>query len=101
MAFTMFSLGALFAPLHGLFAPSVRPAAIAAVRPAIELRPAVFRNRGRLPRPLAAGNCRKPVRPLRVFRGAADAAAPAARMAISGTMDDVCAELDRLAALEA
>ncbi len=46
---------------------------------------------------------RAAVRPLRVVRvvDTASAAASAGRMVISGRMADVCAELDRLAAIEA
>jgi hypothetical protein len=39
--------------------------------------------------------------PLRVRRVVEPHAPGAGRMVISGSMDDVCAELDRLAALEA
>jgi len=49
------------------------------------------------------GSChKKPRRPLRVVRVAEAGPAPAVagRMVISGRMADVCAELDRLAALE-
>ena len=44
----------------------------------------------------------RPLRPLRVVRvvDACHAPASAGRMVISGRMADVCAELDRLAALE-
>jgi hypothetical protein len=50
------------------------------------------------------GSCRdRPRRPLRVVRAVEPCRAPAGagRMVISGRMADVCAELDRLAALEA
>lgn len=43
---------------------------------------------------------RQPLRVVRVIEGAG-ATASAGRMFISGRMADVCAELDRLAALEA
>jgi hypothetical protein len=49
------------------------------------------------------GTCRdRPRRPLRVVRvlESCQAASGAGRMVISGRMADVCAELDRLAALE-
>ncbi len=58
---------------------------------------------GLLRRPAVATPCQRPGRPLRVVRvveGAAPSAS-AGRMFISGRMADVCAELDRLAALEA
>jgi len=113
MAITMFSFGSLFAPLNGLlswFAPATGTASAplqrvdhsSDVRPAV-LRPAVLRsNRLRPSRPLATANCRKSARPLRVFRARGDLPAPETmRIAISGSIADVCAELDRLAALEA
>lgn len=53
--------------------------------------------------PAARANTEAPVRPLRVVR-MVDAQQPgrhASRMVISGRMADVCAELDRLVALEA
>ncbi|TFZ00800.1 hypothetical protein EZ313_20365 [Ramlibacter henchirensis] len=46
------------------------------------------------------GSSRRPLRVLRVV-DAEHAASTAGRMVISGRMADVCAELDRLAALEA
>ena len=96
MGIAMFSFGGLLAPLQamvGWFAP--QPAAIRNARP---LRPAVVRTRPGIP-----AQCRRAVRPLRVFRVADESHAPAAaaRMVISGRMEDVCAELDRLASLEA
>ena len=103
MAITMFSIGNLLAPLSGLLS-WFTPGAASPVAPQYraDTRPAVFRSRGRVARPLAASQCRKSARPLRVFRARGDAPAPAAiRMAISGSMADVCAELERLAALEA
>ncbi|MBI2770923.1 MAG: hypothetical protein HYX47_14955 [Burkholderiales bacterium] len=78
----------LFAPLQGLLrwlvVPSRQPRRqrAAAVVPAVAAAP------------------RKPLRVLRVVDACA-APASAGRMVISGRMADVCAELDRLAALEA
>ncbi|MRD48422.1 hypothetical protein GHT07_14135 [Caenimonas koreensis DSM 17982] len=107
MAITMFSFGSLFAPLNGLlswFAPTSGATAAPASQGSIcvDTRPAVFRSaRLRASRPLAAPNCRKSTRPLRVFRARGDSPASAAMgMALSGSMADVCAELERLAALE-
>ena len=103
MAITMFSIGTLLAPLSGLLswlAPVTGKPATPQYR--TDTRPAVFRSRGRVARPLAVSQCRKSPRPLRVFRARGDAPAPVAiRMAMSGSMADVCAELERLAALEA
>ena len=100
MATTMFSIGSLLAPLSGLLA-WFAPVKAAAPNYRADTRPAVFRSRGRVARPLAASQCRKAARPLRVFRARGDAPPAAIRMAISGSMADVCAELERLAALEA
>jgi hypothetical protein len=55
------------------------------------------RTKAATPRP-----CEKTRKPLRVVRVVEHCGAPASagRMVISGRMSDVCAELDRLAALE-
>ena len=106
MGITLSTMGGLLAPLHSLmgwFAPAPRPAALPALhsvaRPAI--RPAVARAcspRSATP----AMRHEKPRRPLRIVRVMESAqAAGAGRMFMSGRMADVCAELDRLAALEA
>jgi hypothetical protein len=89
MAIASFALPNLFESFQALLARAVpprrsrarRPAAAAAVRP----------------QPCA------PLKPLRVVRVLEPSAsrAVAGRMVISGRMADVCAELDRLAALEA
>ena len=95
MGIAMFSFGGLLAPLQammGWFAP--QPVPVRHTRAPI--RPAVVRTRPGVP-----VQCRRAARPVRVFRVADEPHAPAARMAISGRMDDVCAELDRLASLEA
>jgi hypothetical protein len=63
------------------------------IRPSCAARPATG----------ATGNAGQPLRPLRVVRRV-DAQQPGrhpSRMVISGRMADVCAELDRLVALEA
>ena len=102
MGITLLSMGALLAPLHGLmgwFAPAPRRAAVPALRTAA--RPAL--SRVCAPRPVAAViRHERPRRPLRIVRVMENAnAAGAGRMFMSGRMADVCAELDRLAALEA
>ena len=105
MGIAFFTFGGMFSPLHSLMgwlgrrprhadasaqarlAPKHAQASWArAVRPAVLARP-----------------CEKARRPLRVVRviDTAGATTHAGRMFISGRMADVCAELDRLAALEA
>jgi hypothetical protein len=90
MGITMFTLGGLFAPLQALMgwvAPA--PKRERAHRPTVTTRVATCR-----PAP------RRPLRVVRVVDGSA-LSQQAGRMVISGRMADVCAELDRLAALEA
>ena len=102
MAITVFSVAQVFAPLQGFLA---RLAPQARQRPprADGIRPAVVRTRtAHAPRAAALMQCRKADRPLRVFKVRDEAAPPAAaRLVLSGTMRDVCEELDRLAAMEA
>ncbi|WP_152682662.1 hypothetical protein [Caenimonas sp. SL110] len=107
MGMMMISLDGLLAPLHHLaswFAPRQMATLTSPTRQqgliqASHTRPAFLRK----PRPGIPAQCRRATRPLRVFRVSSDsqAAVTGARIAISGTMDDVCAELDRLAAIEA
>ena len=59
------------------------------------VRDAAARPARRAPPALRPHRPQRPLRPLRVVR------AGAGRLVISGRMADVCAELDRLAALEA
>ena len=95
MGITVFTFSGLFAPLQQFVewlagAPARQPQQrVARIVPAPAVRVA--------PPP------RRPRRPLRVVRvvDACQAPAGAGRMVISGRMADVCAELDRLAALEA
>jgi hypothetical protein len=96
MGIAMFSFGGLLAPLQAMVGWfSAAPAPVRSAR--ASSRPAVVRTRPGIP-----AQCRRAAWPLRVFRVADDhAAAPAARVVISGRMEDVCAELDRLASLEA
>jgi hypothetical protein len=104
MGITLLSLGGLLAPLQNLvswFTPAPCRAAVPQVRPAA-VRP--FPSRTCAPRAAAsAGRHDRLLRPLRVVRVVDGASAPAGagRMFMSGRMADVCAELDRLAALEA
>jgi hypothetical protein len=82
----------MHAPTHGCSAPEGRrPAARSAAVQACSSWPA-----------RAAGSAETPRRPLRVVRVVDSSYAPAraGRMFMSGRMADVCAELDRLAALE-
>ena len=89
----------LFASLQALadwFAQSPSPAPAQPVRePVRPQRPAQVRRR-----PMAVPQPPKPLRVLRVVEPAAGRST-AGRMVISGRLADVCAELDRLAALEA
>jgi hypothetical protein len=90
-------LAHFFAPLQALFAwlgPRPAPAADTPVR-----LPARVAARA----PLATGAARRAPQALRVVRVLEPSAprAVAGRMVISGRLADVCAELDRLAALEA
>ncbi|MES2784058.1 MAG: hypothetical protein V4684_01220 [Pseudomonadota bacterium] len=107
MGMMMISLDGLLAPLHHLaswFAPRPIEALTAPPRQpglaqASHTRPAFLRK----PRPGIPAQCRRAARPLRVFRVSTDSqtAVVGARIAISGSITDVCAELDRLAAMEA
>jgi hypothetical protein len=111
MGIAIFSSGGLLAPFQSLMhwlAP--RPAVAVRTGPGRQVsshtRPAFLRATQpypRTPRPGIPAQCRQAARPLRVFRVSTEQQSPAtgARMAISGTMADVCAELDRLAAMEA
>ncbi len=108
MAIALFAVSALFAPLQAFFAPpeARRPrsspgaraphaasrqaaapcAAARDVAPQIQVQPQ---------------RAQRPLRVLRVLRVVEAHSPGAGRMVISGRMADVCAELDRLAALEA
>jgi hypothetical protein len=105
MGIALFTVGALVAPLHQLWSECSR-ALLGRAQPGRSRPQSIARSapRVRVVRvpPVAAGDSRVP-RPLRVVRVAEPLRAPAnaGRMVISGRMADVCAELDRLAALEA
>jgi hypothetical protein len=98
----MLNFQAVLVPLQGLMAWLVQAApASPAVPPA---RVVASGQRACSTRPHPSTSCReRPRRPLRVLRvvETSRAATGAGRMVISGRMADVCAELDRLAALEA
>ena len=105
MAITLFTLGGLFAPLQTLVgwlapAPSRSRVALPA-RPAVLRAPALRAHCERpVPLPVRREALRRPLRVVRVVESAS-VQAGAGRMFMSGRMADVCAELDRLAALEA
>ena len=90
MAIALFALPSLFAPLAWAWRPRTAPARRATPKPVPRPAPAAA--------PIAAV-----VRPLRVVHVLEASPRPsgAGRMVISGRLADVCAELDRLAALEA
>lgn len=97
MGIAMFTLTGLLAPLHGLANWFGRTASAEPQRSQVrraQPRPAaVHVSTARVERP------RHPLRVLRVVEGSRQPAS-AGRMRISGRMADVCAELERLAALE-
>lgn len=104
MGITILSLQGLLAPLQNLVNWLTRTrsahAASLALRPAAGTRGT---SRSSSSWTTLPGSChKKPRRPLRVVRvaEAGPSAATAGRMVISGRMADVCAELDRLAAME-
>jgi len=101
MALTMFTLAGLLRPLRMLWravAPSAQPASC---QPLPRQRNGLHSvaGHGHVAWP-PAGRDRRPLRVLRVV-DTGHASTTAGRMVISGRMADVCAELDRLAALEA
>jgi hypothetical protein len=104
MGLTLFTLGGLFAPLQGLVA-SLLPTHNSPHGTRRQCTaPRIVGVVQRPPRmPANAAPVSRACRPLRVLRVVepAPANADAGRMRISGRMADVCAELDRLAALEA
>ncbi|MEO7392971.1 MAG: hypothetical protein ABIU58_12405 [Ramlibacter sp.] len=101
MGIALFTLGGMLAPFHQMVAwfarpqpratrtASPRPAPVQVVQPA---------RAAKVPR--ARVNARRPLRVVRVV-DVTGASASAGRIFMSGRMADVCAELDRLAALEA
>jgi hypothetical protein len=98
MGITMFTFSSVFASLQATLLNGLKWAVSAPAPAPVHAARATARAAVR-PQPVRA--CvRKPLRVVRVFEGA-HAPAHAGRMVISGRMADVCAELDRLAALEA
>jgi hypothetical protein len=102
MAFTMITLAGLLHPLRTLWQ------SIARARAAADHGADTSRLRTGLHSAAGHGHVAWPptspgVRPLRVLRvvDTGHASTTAGRMVISGRMSDVCAELDRLAAMEA
>jgi hypothetical protein len=105
MGIAFFTFGGMLSPLHSLLGwlgqRPRRPHGALPVRPAIHT---ALPARAWTARPApAARHCEKARRPLRVVRvlEGSGATGSAGRMFMSGRMADVCAELDRLAALEA
>jgi hypothetical protein len=115
MGIALFTLTSLFTPLHGLlgwFMPGSQGGSSGGSRLSLQgrtARKAAHATRlplrtgrpSRAPLDAVARTCAP--RPLRVVRvvEAGRPVAGAGRMVISGRMADVCAELDRLVALEA
>ena len=105
MGIAMLTFGGLLAPLRSLagwlaHAPNARRGTDQGHLPTASFAA----SRACPARPVPPGSSReRPRRPLRVVRVVEASRVPAAagRMIISGRMADVCAELDRLAALEA
>ena len=102
MGIALSAVHGLFTPLHDLLAWFLSP-----VQPHRPVTPVLVAASCVAPRaapPKATGCARRVQRPLRVVR-VMDKDGPrnpsGGRMVISGRMADVCAELDRLAALEA
>jgi hypothetical protein len=106
MGITLSTFGGLLGPLQGLLG-WLAPRTSRAMPLARSSRPAagpspITRLRTAHPA-IVARPCERSKRPLRVVRvvEGMGASASAGRMFMSGRMADVCAELDRLAALEA
>jgi hypothetical protein len=107
MGLTWFNFDGLFAQLHALVrqlgrAPwhgSARPSAARCSRPS-GLHMQAGRAQVAWHTPCRSTALRRPLKVLRVV-DACHSPSSAGRMVISGRMADVCAELDRLAALEA
>ena len=104
MGITMFTSGGLLAPLRTLMGSLAHaPRARRSASPGPQPDQSAFAQGSSSWPAFAVGSRDRPLRrPLRVVRVVDGAHAPAAagRMFISGRMAEVCAELDRLAALE-
>ena len=105
MGIAFFTFGGMFGPLHSLMGwLGQRPRRGDTPQPARQASSQAAAARVCAPRPAASARpCEKARRPLRVVRvvDGGGATPSAGRMFMSGRMADVCAELDRLAALEA
>ena len=104
MGITIFSLHSMLVPLQRMLASLVRaPRQAPQHAPAHASHTSGHRACAARVATAPARHHHSPRRPLRVVRvvESSHAARGAGRMVISGRMADVCAELDRLAALEA
>jgi hypothetical protein len=103
MGIAFFTFGGMFSPLHSLMGwLGHRPRHAEALPQARQAPKHTQVARARTVRPSTlARSCEKARRPLRVVRVLDTSGTSAGRMFMSGRMADVCAELDRLAALEA
>jgi hypothetical protein len=103
MGIAVFTVGAMLTPLRVLLGGLIRDRVTRDPRPTRSLASAAppLRPGRHRALPVASAHGRA-LRPLRVVRVAEPLRAPASagRMVISGRMADVCAELDRLVALE-
>jgi hypothetical protein len=101
MAFTMFTLAGLLRPLRLLWQTVARPVQRTSTLDLSRQRTGLHSvaGHGYVAWP-QAGRDNRPLRVLRVV-DTGHASTTAGRMVISGRMADVCAELDRLAAMEA
>ena len=96
MGITLFSFGGLLAPLQSLIGWFAACALRRHARPAPATRAAAACTPARAAQPACAGRCA-----WFAWWRRCPAPSGAGRMVISGRMADVCAELDRLAELEA
>jgi hypothetical protein len=105
MGIAFFTFNGMFGPFHSLMGwLGQRRRRAGAALPLRQAASPLSPLRSCVARPaVPARPCEKARRPLRVVRvvDGTGAVASAGRMVISGRMADVCAELDRLAALEA
>jgi len=102
MGIAFFTFGGVFSPLHSLMGWLGHRSRHAELPQARQAPKHAQGARARVARPSAlARPCEKVRRPLRVIRVLDTSSASEGRMFMSGRMADVCAELDRLAALEA
>lgn len=102
MGLSIISWAGAFRALRRAVRACLRPRAVRGA-PAVHLHTGMHTAAGRGHVAWPAPGARRSGRPLRVLRvvDAGHAPSTAGRMVICGRMADVCAELDRLAALEA